>query len=86
MVDCFAKKIAKAQEDFKNGVDFEPFININSRPWYILKLIPGVSQISAKKLQNHIRKNAPIKDFTEFANFCSLEIAFYELDKKIIRF
>lgn len=86
LIKKYRDKVELAKENFKNGIDFEPFINANTMPWYVLDLIPGVTRVMAKKLANHVKRNDKIKDFREFADFCGLEIALYELVKKIIKF
>lgn len=80
-------KIEKVKEDIKNSKESTPFININKREkWYILELIPGISRLNAKKIENRIRKRQGFKDFVELANFCNLDIPHYEAVKRIIKF
>lgn len=79
-------KVNKAKEDFKNDIEFKPFINVNTSCYEILELIPGISRPRAKEIRTRALEGKYIKDFTEFANLTGLEIELYELVKKIITF
>lgn len=79
-------KIAKAQEDFKKNIKFEPFININEEPWQILELLPGVTRVQAKNLATQIREIRQVEKFEEFYRIVGLESALHEINKKIIKF
>ena len=56
----YTKKIKDIKEGkIKNP---KPFINVNKKvEWYILELIPGISRLNAKKIENRIRKRSPMR-------------------------
>ncbi len=81
--DC-SFKIKSAQNNLMRNKPVEPFIKINSAPWYIVDLIPGISPAVAKKVANYTRKNGRFNNFVEFANFTGLDLQFYSLTKNIL--
>ena len=79
-------RIAKAQEDFRNDIQFEPFLNINKEPWQVLELLPGVTRAQAKNLAMQIREIRNVKEFDEFRRIVGLDKALCEVNKKIVKF
>ncbi|MCD7878395.1 MAG: hypothetical protein LUG16_00505 [Candidatus Gastranaerophilales bacterium] len=81
----YKRQITRAQKKLAKNKTFEPFIDINKEPWYILELIPGIRRPIAKKLANQVRQKQ-IHTFVEYANFTGLDLPFYEINKRIIKF
>lgn len=84
-INKYISLIEQAKKDFADNVEFEPFLPINKTEWQVLENIPGISRPVAKMIQNRAKKQK-FKDFIEYANFSSLEIPAYEINKKIIKF
>lgn len=82
----YKRKIDDAKAKFTDGIEFEPFINVNKSKSYIIELIPGVQPAAAKRLVNQVRLQGKINNFVDFANVVDLDTALYELDKKIIKY
>ena len=80
------KKIDKAQNDFRNNIEFKPFLNINKEPWQVLELLPGVTRAKAKNLVMQISEIRNVEKFEEFYKIIGLESALHEINKRIIKF
>lgn len=85
-INSFKKRIEVAKINCKNNVSFEPFLNINKAPWYIIDLLPGVSSAQAKNIAGQIREARKIKDFDEFSKIISLDVVSLQIINRIVKF
>lgn len=82
----YSQKIKYCQSLIIKNKTFEPFIDVNNSPWWILVLLPGISSSIAKHVANHVRKGKKFDNFTDFADFCSLGVEFINIVNKMVFF